>query len=214
MNNEIQPFDPKNTIPKQVIKLIKELHKKVSKIKTPVRFTKKKQGYTYVERHYMKMMADKFYPGWCWIIVKTDILGDTAYVVHGRLIWQEEGVRRIGDMVAAHRIMKSTKTDTYIDIGNDIKSANQDCFKKALNQYLNICDDVYKMSEEEIEKEKVDELLDLAKNIGDEHLKKLKTSINNIKTLIEDGAINARNINKKIKALNNILEEKEKENDE
>jgi hypothetical protein len=47
-------------------------------------------------------------------------------------------------MTAAHRIQKKRGSDTFVDVGNDIKSANTDCMKKAFNMYLNIADDVYR----------------------------------------------------------------------
>jgi hypothetical protein len=65
-------------------------------------------------------------------------------MVHGRLKWFEGGIWRKGDMTAAHRIQKKRGSDTFVDVGNDIKSANTDCMKKAFNMYLNIADDVYR----------------------------------------------------------------------
>ena len=47
-------------------------------------------------------------------------------------------------MVAAHRIQKGRESGTFVDVGNDIKSANTDCMKKAFNMYMNIADDVYR----------------------------------------------------------------------
>jgi hypothetical protein len=119
-------------------------HKKIGKIETPKGLVKKKQGFDYVELSYMKNMANEQFPGWSWTIVKGEALGSNAYVVHGRLKWLDNGLWREGDMVAAHRIQTKRGTDEFVDIGNDIKSANTDCMKKALNVYMDIAADVYR----------------------------------------------------------------------
>ena len=96
-----------NTALSQINKSLKSItrkHKKVSKIKTPKAFIKKKMGMDYVEYSYMREIAEKEYPGWSWNIIKTEVLGSEAYVVHGRLKWFDNGVWREGDMTAAHRI--------------------------------------------------------------------------------------------------------------
>ena len=137
---------------------IRDLHEKVSMEDTPKTFVKKKMGMDYVEISYMKSVADKYYPGWSWTIISTEMLGSEAFMVHGRLKWFEGGIWREGDMTAAHRIMKKRGSNEFVDVGNDIKSANTDCIKKAFNMYLNIADDVYRnrvpdtsLSEKEID---------------------------------------------------------------
>ena len=119
-------------------------HGLVSKMKTPKAYIKDKMGMDYVEIGYMKQTADIHYPGWSWQIINTEFAGTEAFVVHGRLMWYDSGVKRIGDMTAAHRIQKKKGSSEYVDLGNDIKSANTDCMKKAFNMYMNIADDVYK----------------------------------------------------------------------
>ena len=123
---------------------ITDKHKKVSDMVTPPSQIYKKMGLDYVEIGYMKHIADTEFPGWSWEIVKSEALGSEAYVVHGRLTYFSAGMRRIGDMVAAHRIQKGRESGTFVDVGNDIKSANTDCMKKAFNMYMNIADDVYR----------------------------------------------------------------------
>ena len=135
----------------QMRKAITDKHKSVSNIATPKPFVKKKMGMDYVEYSYMREVADKEFPGWSWIIVKTENLGSEAYVIHGRLKWYDEGIWREGDMTAAHRIQKKRGTNEFVDIGNDIKAANTDCIKKAFNMFMNISDDIYRNQIEETE---------------------------------------------------------------
>jgi len=118
-------------------------HKTVSNIDTPNYFIKSKGGIDYVEYSYMREIADKYYPGWDWVIIKAEGAND-AYVVHGRLRWFDNGVWREGDAIAAHRIQVRKEGGGFVDIGNDIKAANTDAIKKAFNMYLNIADDVYR----------------------------------------------------------------------
>jgi hypothetical protein len=167
---------------------ITEKHKEVSHIKTPKFYIKKKMGMDYVEIGYMKSVADKEFPGWSWTIVKTETLGSEAFVVHGRLKWYDEGIWREGDMTAAHRIQKQRGTDSFVDIGNDVKSANTDCMKKALNMYMNVADDVYRNQVEDLELSDIQksDILVLASEIDDDR-------INSIKELIEDNSINTAN---------------------
>ena len=128
---------------------VTELHKRVSEEKTPPIYVETKenkqtqQKFSYVKIGYLKAKAEEHYPGWSWEIINTEALGTEAYVVHGRLKWFDCGIQRTGDMVAAHRIQRSKKTGNFLDIGNDIKAANTDCMKKAINMFLNISDDVY-----------------------------------------------------------------------
>ena len=167
---------------------ITKKHKEVSNIKTPKPFIKKKMGMEYVEYSYMREIADKEYPGWSWKIVQTQTLGSEAYVIHGRLKWYDEGIWRTGDMTAAHRIQKQRGTESFVDIGNDVKAANTDCIKKAFNFYLNIADDVYRNQVDDLELSDLEksDILVLASEISEDKL-------NKIKNLIEDNSINTAN---------------------
>jgi len=167
MANELQIIEQPAVI-KEVntaLKAITKKHKKVSNIQTPRAFIKQKMKMDYVEYSTMRDIADKEYPGWSWTIIKSEALGSEAYVVHGRLKWYDCGIWREGDMVAAHRIQK-LKNDPkkFSDVGNDIKAANTDCIKKALNQYMNICDDVYKnqVDDPELNDDQIETLRQLA----------------------------------------------------
>ena len=136
-----------SNMPAEIEKELKKVtskHKKVSDMITPTSQISKKMGLDYVEIGYMKHIADTEFPGWSWEIIKSEALGSEAYVVHGRLTYFSAGLKRVGDMVAAHRIQKGRESGTFVDVGNDIKSANTDCMKKAFNMYMNIADDVYR----------------------------------------------------------------------
>ena len=164
-NNSLTVIDKKTvTNAQQILKGVTEQHTKVSQIETPKAYVYKKQGFDYVKLEYMRAIADKNFPGWSWTIINTEVLGSEAYVVHGRLEWFDNGIWRKGDMVAAHRIQKKQGSSVFVDIGNDVKSANTDTMKKAFNTYLNIADDVYRKQYEEAEltDEQKDKLLKLA----------------------------------------------------
>tara|TARA_R100000789_G_scaffold83498_1_gene79011 strand:+ start:1454 stop:2065 length:612 start_codon:yes stop_codon:yes gene_type:complete len=156
---------------------ITEQHKKIGKIETPKGLVKKKLGFDYVELSYMKNIANEQFPGWSWTIIKSEALGGSAYVVHGRLKWFDNGMWREGDMVAAHRIQtkRGGSENDFVDIGNDIKSANTDCMKKALNVYMDIAADVYRSEDPTLDDTQIEKLGKLAKkaNIEDDIVHKI-----------------------------------------
>jgi hypothetical protein len=180
-NNKITVYDETlMTVTDNVRKAITKKHKNVSSLNTPKPFIKKKMGMEYVEFSYMREIADQEYPGWSWTIEKTDVLGSEAYVVHGRLKWFDEGIWRLGDMCAAHRIQKKRGTDEFVDIGNDVKASNTDCIKKAFNFYLNICDDVYRNQVDDLtlSDEQKDKIIEVAGMSGDERRIEIVNLIN------------------------------------
>ena len=186
-NNSLTVIDKKTvTNAQQILKGVTEQHTKVSQIETPKAYVYKKQGFDYVKLEYMRAIADKNFPGWSWTIINTEVLGSEAYVVHGRLKWFDNGIWREGDMVAAHRIQKKQGSSVFVDIGNDIKSANTDTMKKAFNTYLNIADDVYRKQYEEAEltDEQKDKLLKLAEKTNKYY---------DIQNVIQDGNIHGLN---------------------
>tara|TARA_R100001244_G_scaffold48505_1_gene43225 strand:+ start:488 stop:1090 length:603 start_codon:yes stop_codon:yes gene_type:complete len=161
-------------------------HKNIGKIETPKGLVKKKMGFDYVELSYMKKIANEQFPGWSWTIIKSEALGVAAYVVHGRLRWLDNGLWRDGDMVAAHRIQTKRGSDEFVEIGNDVKSANTDCMKKAFNVYMDIAADVYRSDDPTLNDEQASEVLSIALSVDDEQYKK-------VKSLIENGTINTGN---------------------
>ena len=189
--------------------VIRDQHHEVSMIDTPRSFIKNKMGVDYVEVGYMKKMADKHYPGWSWTIVRTETLGSEAFMVHGRLKWFEGGIWREGDMTAAHRIAKKRGSNEFVDVGNDIKSANTDCIKKAFNMYLNIADDVYRnrVPDTSLSEKEIDFLYKQMEGLNEEWKEKISFSI-------EDGSIEKADIDKvvaKIKLIKNETKGKDNE---
>tara|TARA_Y100000004_G_scaffold61881_1_gene69284 strand:+ start:146 stop:769 length:624 start_codon:yes stop_codon:yes gene_type:complete len=180
---------------------IRDLHEKVSMEDTPKTYVKKKMGMDYVEISYMKSIADKYYPGWSWTIISTEMLGSEAFMVHGRLKWFEGGIWREGDMTAAHRIMKLRDKEGFVDVGNDIKSANTDAMKKAFNMYMNIADDVYRnrIEDTSLSQEDIDYIYAEMESLSDEWKGKISLSI-------ENGDIEKNDIAKVINKINQIKE--------
>ena len=163
LNTDMALFNENMDAVNDAMKKITEHHKMVSNIDTPKTLIKKKMGLDYVEYSYMRDLADKYYPGWSFKIVSDeyiyqDVVANNniikyliGYKVTGRLIWYDNGIKRTGDMSATHRVQFKKTRDNYVDIGNDTKAAVTDCIKKAMNQYMNIADDVYKKRIEDLE---------------------------------------------------------------
>ena len=163
--------------------VIRDLHITVSNEDTPKSFVKNKMGTDYVEYSYMRKIADKHFPGWSWTIMKTEMLGSEAFMVHGRLRWFDGGLWREGD-------------------SNDIKSANTDCIKKAFNMYLNIADDVYRnrVPDTELTQEDIDYLYKEMEGLDDEWKEKISLSI-------EGGSVEKSDMSKVVTRINQIKEE-------
>tara|TARA_R110002110_G_scaffold123471_2_gene300256 strand:- start:352 stop:987 length:636 start_codon:yes stop_codon:yes gene_type:complete len=201
-NNDIIVVDQQTLEATDTVRIaITDKHKKVSRIKTPKPFIKKKMGLDYVEFSYMRDVADKEFPGWSWTIEKTEVLGSEAFVVQGRLKWYDEGIWREADMVAAHRIQKKRGTNEFVDIGNDIKASNTDCIKKAFNMYLNIADDVYRNQVEDLQlsDEQKSDMLVLASEISEDRMEQ-------IHDLIKEQAVNTANYSSSMKKLEREVE--------
>lgn len=189
---------------------IVDKHKKVSETKTPPIYVhalneqrKKPDRLLYIDAQYMRNKANELYPGWSWEIVNSFPIGDAYYVIHGRLAWYETAsngsfIKRTGDMVDAHRITKSRDTGDYVDVGNDIKSANTDCLKKALNLFLNIGDDIYGWEDLSLSEKEIDELKKLAK-LADKEEDLLKS--------IEEGRVSKETYGKYKQRLNELIKE-------
>ena len=187
MNNKLAIADIGLDVIQDSLKNITNHHKEVGKIETPKGLVKKKMGFDYVELSYMKKIANEQFPGWSWTIISTEVLGTEAYVVHGRLKWFDNGLWREGDMVAAHRIQKKRGSTTeYVEIGNDIKSANTDCIKKAFNVYMDIAADVYRSDDPTLDDEQIDKIKSVALRVSEEQYNKAVI-------FIENGTINTGN---------------------
>jgi len=119
-------------------------HQNVSEAPTPQDVVKSRNGFDYVDEGYMRWRLNQHYPIWSWEVIKYETLGDKAIVVHGRLKIMDEGIPRSFDSVAAHRIAQARSGSGYVDLGNDLKAANSDAFKVAVNRLCNVADDVYR----------------------------------------------------------------------
>jgi hypothetical protein len=119
-------------------------HQNVSEAPTPQDVVKSRNGFDYVDEGYMRWRLNQHYPVWSWEVIKYETLGDKAIVVHGRLKIMDEGIPRSFDSVAAHRIAQARSGAGYVDLGNDLKAANSDAFKVAVNRLCNVADDVYR----------------------------------------------------------------------
>ena len=167
-------------------------HNNVSSISTPRAFVKDKGGFDYVDEAYMRHQLNTHYPIWKWEIVKYEFVGDKAIVVHGRLTIIDHGVERHFDSVAAHRIASNSKG--YVDIGNDLKAANSDCFKVAVNRLCNVADDVYRKQIPNLELDAVqmEHVVELSKEIG---------NYDEIQSKLEDLSINSMNYEAAVRKL-------------
>ena len=178
-------------------------HEDLSNIDTPKFYVKDKNGMDYVEEGFMRSILNKHYPIWNWEIVKYEILGDKWIIVHGKLTIVDEGVPRYYDAIASHRIQRSKKTGDYVDIGNDMKSANSDAFKVALNRLCNIADDVYRKRVEDITltETQIKEIENILSNVKD------KTIVSKVTAGIGNMSINKNNFDGTIRKLKTLIKE-------
>ena len=174
-------------------------HTEVSQLDTPSYYVKQQQGFDYVDEGYMRHLLNLHYPIWKWEIIKYEFIGDKAISVHGRLTIVDNGVERHFDSIDAHRVASNEKG--YVDIGNDLKSANTDCFKVAVNRLCNIADDVYRKRIEDItlsseQKAKIEGKLSSIKD---------KASVVRIKNGIEKMTINTTNYDATMRKIETLI---------
>ena len=180
---------------------LQDKHDFVSNIPTPKAFIKDKGGFDYVDEAYMRHLLNSHYPIWKWDIVKYEFIGDKVIVIHGRLTIIDNGVERHFDSVAAHRIASNQKG--YVDLGNDLKGANSDAFKVAVNRLCNIADDVYRkqIPDLELKVDQVDNINDLLDSIGGDIVGKVRTGM-------KDMSINSTNYEATIRKLEQMQGDK------
>ena len=163
-------------------------HQLISDIPTPKFFVKDKGGMDYVDEAYMRKQLNEHYPIWKWEIMNYEFKGDKVIVVHGRLTILDHSVERYFDSVAAHRIAVSKNSGEYVDIGNDLKAANSDAFKLAVNRLCNIADDVYRkqVPDLELSKKQLETLEKLISEVDSDVGNKVSKGV-------QDGSINSTN---------------------
>ena len=171
-------------------------HQKVSEEPTPSDVVKSRNGFDYVDEGYMRWRLNQHYPIWSWEVIKYETLGDKAIVVHGRLKVMDEGVPRSFDSVAAHRIAVSRNGSGYVDLGNDLKAANSDAFKVAVNRLCNVADDVYR-------KQYIDKSLDESQynSVMDSIAELEKDEADKVYKALQSGKINKDNYEKLLSKL-------------
>ena len=180
---------------------LQDKHDFVSNIPTPKAFVKDKGGFDYVDEAYMRHLLNNHYPIWKWDIIKYEFIGDKVIVIHGRLTIIDNGVERHFDSVAAHRIASNQKG--YVDLGNDLKGANSDAFKVAVNRLCNIADDVYRkqIPDLELKEDQVKSINDLLDSIGGD-------TANKVRTGMQDMSINSTNYEATIRKLEQMQGDK------
>ena len=176
-------------------------HSEVSGIDTPIHYIKQQEGFDYVDEGYMRHLLNIHYPIWKWEIIKHDFIGDKAILVHGRLTIIDNGIERHFDSIEAHRIASNAKG--YVDIGNDLKAANSDCFKVAVNRLCNIADDVYRKRIEDIslDENQLEEINNKLNKMKDE------LTIEKIKVGMEKMTINKTNFDATIRKIDSLIGE-------
>ena len=104
--------------------------------------------------------------------------------------------------------MKLRDKEGFVDVGNDIKSANTDAMKKAFNMYMNIADDVYRNRVEEtsLSQEDIDYLYKKTEGLDKEWTEKILLSIESgevEKSDIEKVATRIEQIKNEMKGVSN-----------
>ena len=178
---------------------IRDKHKSISFTDTPKYYVKEKQGFEYIDEGYMRHVLNQIFPVWNWEIIEYELLGGDWVVVHGRLTIYDNGVPRKYDSLSSHRIQKKRETGEFVDIGNDMKAANSDAFKVAVNRLCNVSDDVYRKRIESAEltdkQEKL--ILDLAKKAD---------MLDRVSSAIKGGSINKFSATRTIEQLKAQIE--------
>jgi len=144
-------------------------YKNISKEKTPQvdgtgkKIIDQKGNYDYIIVAYMVECLDKHFPGWSWqYVAPIQFLGSEWVVAQGELLIMDEKLLAFGIQPPyrkfygcnaariAYKAGAAHTIENIIDIGNNVKSANTEAMKVAINRLTHIGDDVYgKRIEEE-----------------------------------------------------------------
>lgn len=181
------------------------VHDEISSKETSPLYVQKRQGpggttLDYVDEGYMRQTLNHNFPIWSWEIIKYEFLGKEAVAVHGRLKIVDNGVPRTFDSVAAHRVACSKESGNFVDLGNDMKSANTEAFKVACNRLCNIADDVYRKSI--LSPEQIDTMESVLGMLDGQTRRKVKESVGN-------NSINPNNFDSTMEKLNKLIKDKE-----
>jgi len=212
MSNELMIL-PDTEVLDTVSKQIQETHKTASAGRTPATQIKRRpDGYDYVEEGYMRKKLNDLYPIWSWELNEIQFLGGEWCWARGTLVILDNGVQRKYGAAASHRITYKRGTphtpENIIDVGNNIKAANSDAFKVAVNRLCNIADDIYRKQ------------VELPKNLTSNQIEKIQTLLENLNNSaltmkvtkqISNGLINSVNYKSAYQKLLNMISERDKD---
>lgn len=152
---------------KRIKQLKKDLHKKymdISNEPTPqfdgsgkAIIKKRPDGLDYLEESYMRTKLDQHFPGWSWQDGQIQFLGSEWIIATGHLIIIEEYLMPfLSGIIPPYRKYFGTgaariqfkremphTAENVIDIDKNVKAANSNAFKVAINRLCRIGDDVY-----------------------------------------------------------------------
>lgn len=158
---------------KERVRILKEdfyeSYKRISNEETPKidgtgkKIIDKKGNYDYIIVSYMVECLDKHFPGWSWeIAAPLQFLGSEWIVAQGTLSILDEHLIAFGVKPPVRKFYgcnaariaygrgKPHTLENIVDVGNNVKSANTEAMKVAINRLTHIGDDVYgKRIEEE-----------------------------------------------------------------
>ena len=206
-NNKVAPMQQPSQMQMQAMAMQKQIeslvgkHKELSNKSTPKPYIETRaDGFDYVDEGYMRALLNEHFPIWTWEIKKYEVLGDVEIIVHGKLTVVDEGLPRSFDAIASHRIAKNAKG--YVNISNNLKSANTDAFKVAVNRLCNIADDVYRKQQVDynLDESQISNIEEILSGIGDNDL------TDKIKDEVDSLGINSQNYKQTIIKLNKMKE--------
>ena len=163
-------------------------YKKISKEKTPQvdgtgkKIIDKKGQFDYIIASYMVECLDKHFPGWSWeMSAPIQFVGGEWVVAQGHLVIIDERLlafginppyRRYYGTNAARITYKKDSVhapENIVDVGNNVKAANTEAMKVAINRLTHIGDDIYGKRIEEEGAGSLEEVLvtSIAKGGGD-----------------------------------------------
>lgn len=202
-----------------VEKLKKDLYdhqRKMSSLKTPKEKIEKRGKFNYVKDDYLRDKMDKYFPGWSWIECGSSpvqIVGVYWVIISGKLKVPDFGIITPNGAIfyreffspAAHRIQypsvnpgqtKEYNPPDIVDLGNDVKAANTDALKKAINMLTHIADDVYgKEMSEDLSNELQEKILSLVHQLKtEEERDEVRNYIDNFGGIECLSELNAKNL--------------------
>lgn len=147
----------------------RKFYKNISKEKTPQvdgngkKVIDKKGNFDYISSEYMVECLDKHFPGWSWEpFAPIQFLGSEWVVAQGTLciidarLLAFKIIPPYRKFYGASSVRITFKKDTnhipenIVDVGNNVKGANTEALKVAINRLTHIGDDIYgRMIEEE-----------------------------------------------------------------